>query len=150
MPDPLPDEPWITVLHGELIEVQSLDSGLQACGFRTRLTEPEHGNQLELQVPAIDAEAVHRFVTERWREAPSAASPAEQEQRQHVEALGLRIRHAAFWAPPIVFAPALRYLLLSGTLPERPAQHGMCLAACWFTVVATVGGAGAIVYAVAS
>ncbi len=148
--DDLTAFPWVTVFAGELIEAQSLESGLQAYGFRTNLREATAENgDFELQVRSPDAEAVHRFVAERWQEDQRQVTPVEENQVERVQAMGRRVRYVAFWMPIIVFGPAVSYLTLSSTLPVRPHQHGMSLAASWFAVVATLSIAGAGVYALA-
>ncbi len=145
-----PAEPhWVTVFSGELIEVRALESGLSAYGFRTELKSPQPGgDRFALQVPAADAPAVQRFVDERWQENPCPSTSIEQNDLERVSALGLRVRYAAFWFPPMVFLQAVSYIFLSGTLAGQPSQHGMSLVASWFSVIASLTAMGGILYAV--
>ena len=144
-----PQPHWVTVFSGEFIEVRALESGLSAYGFRTELRTAEPGRDcFALQVPAADAEAVQRFVDERWQEDRSPSTSIEAGDLERVSALGLRVRHAAFWFPPMVFPQAVSYIFLSGTLAGRPSQHGMSLVASWFTVLTSLTLGGGILYAV--
>ncbi len=141
--------PWVTVFSGELIEAQSLESGLQAYGFATDICKaPGDNDAFQVRVPSVEAEAVQRYLAERWQEDRPLV-PVDEDHLRRIHALGFRVRSAAFWMPFMVFPQAVSYLLQSAALPVRPDQHGMSLAASWFTVVATVSAGGLGVYVVA-
>ena len=141
--------PWVTVFSGELIEAQSLEAGLEACGFHANICKaPGDNDTHQVQVPSAEADAVQRYLAERWREE-RPLMPVDEDHLRRIHALGFRVRSAAFWMPFMVFPQAVSYLLQSTALPVRPDQHGMSLAASWFTVVATVSAGGLGVYVVA-
>ena len=141
--------PWVTVFSGELLEAQSLEAGLEACGFHTIIREATgDSDAYQVQVPCVEADAVQRYLAERWQEEQPLL-PVDDELLRRIHALGLLVRHSAFWMPIMVFAPAISYVFLSSTLSDRPHQHGMSLVASWFAIVATlsIGGLGAYVVA---
>ena len=84
---------------------------------------------------------------ERWQEDRTGYPSIEEGDLERVSALGLRVRHAAFWFPPMVFVHAISYIFLSGTLAGRPSQHGMSLVASWFTVITSLTAVGGVLYA---
>ncbi len=141
--------PWVTVFSGELIEAQSLEAGLEACGFHTNTREaPGDNDAYQVQVPSAEADAVQRYLAQRWQEE-RPLMPVDEDHLRRIHALGFRVRSAAFWMPFMVFPQAVSYLFQSAALPVRPAQHGMSLAASWFTVVVTLSAGGLGVYVVA-
>jgi len=127
---------WVTLFHGTIPEVITLQASCEASGIPTYVPDMSlmewdptlRGGEifaLDLRVPFDRIEEARRLL------------PASMPARQGLEKLGSRVRWCIAFVvtAPIGIWLGVRYLWATRALREKPAEHGWTVASFWVCVM---------------